>query len=797
VRVRRIAQDSSPVSDAEWLEERDDAARRLGLARPVSLVESAAVPVAVTSGWRRPLLLIGRAARSWAVERKRVVLLHELAHVKRADWPALLLAELAVAVYWFHPAAWVLGRRVRRDAEQACDDLVLASGTKPSVYAGHLLGIFRALHSPAHPVAPALAIVRPSHFEERLRAILDPVSARGAASGVTARLAAAGLFAAAISFSAVEPWKTQAPSTDVPSTPSIAAASCPSHAPAKVEAVSKKDAPGFVAVLFRKAEKKIASYRFEQKTEANQKTETRVEKTACPLKKEQAKADANDEVAVDPDAPDAPDFSGAPGDGPDSEGAPASVPAVLQKGGKAPVAPKELGFVTVSNRKHSGSEWYGRGMELHNDENYEAAIEAFKKSIDDGYREDAASYNIACGYARLGNADAAFEWLKKAMDAGFDVASYLGRDDDLDSLKSDPRWAQTKKEARAQEGTKSARESRAAASRYERLVAKNPKSGEAFFDNGLELLRADEYELAAKSYQQAIDRNYRVATAYYNQACAYAQSGDKDRAFDSLRKALDNGFDQPDTLAKDDDLDNLHGDPRFAALKKDARELELPGYSNGFWGHRASERAKWRNAAKRFEEYVAKNPNSGRGWYSLGFAELAGERPEASIEAFQKALALGYRKPTTMYNIACAYARLDQKDPAFDWLFKALDAGFDSTGTIRNDEDLDNLRGDARFRKALSMAKAKEREGDDQTDLVERLTPSHRGSRAASPVSPLNGGIAARRSEDQSRLAARSGSSQIRVETGPSTIRSPISIRTSEVDSETAMTRYEISSNAF
>ena len=69
-----------------------------------------------------------------------------------------------------------------------------------------------------------------------------------------------------------------------------------------------------------------------------------------------------------------------------------------------------------------------------------------------------------------------------------------------------------------------------------------------------------------------------------------------------------------------------------------------------------------------------------------------------------------------MYNIACAYSRLDQKDAAFDWLFKALDAGFDETGTIRSDEDLDNLRGDARYRKALSMARARERAGEDNTD---------------------------------------------------------------------------------
>ena len=52
-------------------------------------------------------------------------------------------------------------------------------------------------------------------------------------------------------------------------------------------------------------------------------------------------------------------------------------------------------------------------------------------------------------------------------------------------------------------------------------------------------------------------------------------------------------------------------------------------------------------------------------------------------------------------------------DPAFYWLFKALDAGFDGTGTLRGDEDLDNLRGDPRYRKALAIAKAKEHAEDD------------------------------------------------------------------------------------
>src|SRR5262252_759260 len=57
-RVRRLSREAAVVWDAEWIAERDDAARRLAVARTVSLKESNEVPVAITSGWRRPLLLV-------------------------------------------------------------------------------------------------------------------------------------------------------------------------------------------------------------------------------------------------------------------------------------------------------------------------------------------------------------------------------------------------------------------------------------------------------------------------------------------------------------------------------------------------------------------------------------------------------------------------------------------------------------------------------------------------------------------------------------------------------------------
>lgn len=664
LRVRRIARGADPIRDADWIEERDALALRLSVRRAVELRESPSVPVAMTSGLRKPLLLIGRAARLWAVERRRVVLLHELAHIKRFDWAAVLVAEFAVALYWFHPLAWWIGRRVRRDAERASDDLVISSGVKPSVYAGHLLGLFRSMATPAHPVAPALSAVRPSHFEERLRAILDPRALRLWQPTGGARWAAAGLLVVATGVGVVEPW-APAPAK----CPSARSASCPA-------ATSPRLASSIPAAPVSPARTRSGEFR------------------SAAASSDAAEATAESESVA----------------GSDSEAEPLPQPDAVVHAIRFDSPTPAEGFVKASNggSRREGSDWYKRGMQFHRDERYPEAIEAFEKALGAGYREDAASYNIACGYALMGNADAAFEWLKRARDLGFDLAAYMGHDDDLDGLRADKRWVELKKWARDQNADRNAQDGRAVASRFERLVEKAPKSGEGFFQVGRELLRVERYDLAVKAYQAAVDRGYRTGTSLYNQACALSLSGDVDGALDRLAKSLDAGFDQPELFRTDDDLDAVRRDARFARLARNAQDLALPSHRTGHWATRSS-RSQWREEAKRLEEYALAHPDNGRAWFNLGFASLAAERPDAAAEAFHKALDLNYRKPTTMYDLACAYSRLDQKDAAFEWLFRSLEAGFDEIPTIRNDADLDNLRGDARYRKALEIARARER----------------------------------------------------------------------------------------
>jgi VWFA-related protein len=140
---------------------------------------SHAVRVPVVHGFRRPAIVLPTSAAQWPQDRCRAFLLHELAHVRRQDWPMQMLGHLARALYWPHPLAWWLVRRLRAEAERASDDCVLLAGIAAPDYADHLLQAARDLGRAPQQEA-VLAVVERSRFEDRLLALLDPQVCRRA-----------------------------------------------------------------------------------------------------------------------------------------------------------------------------------------------------------------------------------------------------------------------------------------------------------------------------------------------------------------------------------------------------------------------------------------------------------------------------------------------------------------------------------------------------------------------------------------------------------------------------------------
>jgi beta-lactamase regulating signal transducer with metallopeptidase domain len=169
-----IARRAIRITDPGSLKMANDIAKLIGLTRQAPMFKTLRTAMPVTCGLIRPRILLPADADAWPDERRQVVLLHELAHVKRRDCLTQLLGQLACSIYWFNPLVWLASRQLRVERERACDDQVIEVGTKASDYAGHLLDMARTFRSGRCSSLATLAIARRSQLEGRLLAILDP-----------------------------------------------------------------------------------------------------------------------------------------------------------------------------------------------------------------------------------------------------------------------------------------------------------------------------------------------------------------------------------------------------------------------------------------------------------------------------------------------------------------------------------------------------------------------------------------------------------------------------------------------
>ncbi len=99
----------------------------------------------VTVGWLRPVVILPAAWSEWPQAEVDAVLAHEREHARRRDPLVQWLAALNRCLFWFHPLAWWLERRLAMLAEEACDSAVVARGHDPRDYSEYLLHQARAI----------------------------------------------------------------------------------------------------------------------------------------------------------------------------------------------------------------------------------------------------------------------------------------------------------------------------------------------------------------------------------------------------------------------------------------------------------------------------------------------------------------------------------------------------------------------------------------------------------------------------------------------------------------------------
>jgi len=368
-------------------------------------------------------------------------------------------------------------------------------------------------------------------------------------------------------------------------------------------------------------------------------------------------------------------------------------------------------FDDKKTEKQDGAYWFNRGYQLHQSENFIEAIQAFTRAIGLRYRQATSMYNVACGYSLMNDKENALFWLDRSLGVGFDRADLLIKDSDLDPLRSDPRFNEIlkkassliKKDAKVSKD-KTVSRLEDAVSTYEQLKRDASQDGDEWYKVGSRLLRLRDFDRSISAFTQAVGYlDYRGSNAMYNLACAYALKGDRQAGIEWLEKSVNSGFDDNSKLRDDPDIASLRSEPRFKTIQELGRVLSLSQFNQSSDGSQYS-KERWAPAVKNYETFLRENPTNGRAWFNLGCALHYSREHSRAISAFAQAIQFGYRKPTALYNIACGHSMMNNRDAAFEYLEKSVNAGFNVEGYILSDEDLANLRSDPRFKRYEQMA---------------------------------------------------------------------------------------------
>jgi bla regulator protein blaR1 len=191
---------AEPVADPVWVEAFERTRPERGPGSDARLLVSDETPSPLSWGWRRPAILIDRDTLGRA-EDADGILAHEVAHLVRRDWLALMMTRISVALFWFNPLVWLLEREVVQQAEEAADTAALGC-VEPTHYAQTLVTCAQAGRGaplPANSISPLKG-----GLGRRVSAILDGRNGRVRSGSFWTLAAMLGCTAFAAPLAAVE-----------------------------------------------------------------------------------------------------------------------------------------------------------------------------------------------------------------------------------------------------------------------------------------------------------------------------------------------------------------------------------------------------------------------------------------------------------------------------------------------------------------------------------------------------------------------------------------------------------------
>ncbi|MEN0006180.1 MAG: M56 family metallopeptidase, partial [Bacteroidota bacterium] len=124
------------VPDAFWTTKFEQLRAQMGIYRKVRFLLSERVKEPITFYFFRPVVLAPvQLFTGLSTEQIEVLLLHELAHIRRHDFLVNVFQGVLEVLFFYHPVVWWLSKQLRVEREHCCDDLVMSIQQQPMLYA--------------------------------------------------------------------------------------------------------------------------------------------------------------------------------------------------------------------------------------------------------------------------------------------------------------------------------------------------------------------------------------------------------------------------------------------------------------------------------------------------------------------------------------------------------------------------------------------------------------------------------------------------------------------------------------
>ncbi|MCL4219909.1 MAG: tetratricopeptide repeat protein [Phycisphaerales bacterium] len=215
---------------------------------------------------------------------------------------------------------------------------------------------------------------------------------------------------------------------------------------------------------------------------------------------------------------------------------------------------------------------------------------------------------------------------------------------------------------------------------------------------GIVLVHLGELDEAERLIRRSVELDGRKAEWRYWLGVLAARRGETETALREVERAMRLGMDVAERLESESALADVQAIAVWREFVERARRVhELRERTRA---HMKAHEAEAALAA--LDELSALCAEDGATWHLLSYCALAIKRFDEAERALQRQKELGYRLGVQAYNEACLRALRGRPDEAVEAFERAVDEGFMDYALARSDPDLESIRGNARFVRALS-----------------------------------------------------------------------------------------------